>query len=461
MKHIFSLLGMFAFYLSLAAALTLAQKQPTSATVPDTVIAEGDTTKKDEKKKDEQKAFDEVIKDFKAIEGLFTLYYKEEENKVLLEIKPDQLEKIYLCSVTREAGDGRYFDSGAMVDRFPFMFKRVGKKIQFIHKNVYYRADPNSPISRAIDRGVSSSVLGSAKIESKPHPERESVLVDPGAFFLQDYDMVTYQLSERKIDFSFDKEESYFGALKSFALNTEIETVIHFKSKKPKRSNALIADNRSMQHRYRYSLSTLPETGYRPRLADDRVGHFLTMYQDYTTQTKESPYVRYIKRWHLEKADPKAKLSRPKLPIIFWLENTIPLEYRKAVKEGVLIWNKAFERIGFKDAIIVRQQPDNAKWDPADVRYSTIRWIVKPGGFYAVGPSYTNPFTGQIYDADIRISADYVRFFARSFEEFVDPLSGFSDIVTPPYLSRLPSIYACTNAEGKVHDAAFGWSLLT
>jgi hypothetical protein len=79
------------------------------------------------------------------------------------------------------------------------------------------------------------------------------------------------------------------------------------------------------------------------------------------------------------------------------------MEYREAIREGVLLWNKAFERIGFQDAIEVEQQPDNADWDPADVRYSTLRWITGyPDPGFAQGPSRANPFTGEIYDADIR-----------------------------------------------------------
>jgi len=70
--------------------------------------------------------------------------------------------------------------------------------------------------------------------------------------------------------------------------------------------------------------------------------------------------VRYINRWHLEKQDPDAPLSHPR-PIVFWIENAVPVEYRDAITEGVLMWNLAFEE-GFKDAIQVQQMPDNATW---------------------------------------------------------------------------------------------------
>ncbi len=428
----------------LSAISTIAQPKPTS--------------KPDTSKHGDEKPFADVVKDYKEIPGLFTLFVKEDENKMLMEIKPDQIDKVFLCSFTREAGDGRYYDGGAMLENFPFIFKRVGKKIQLLHKNVYFRADSTSPISRAIPRGVTNSFLGSAKIESMPHPERGSILIDPSSMFLQDFAFVTGELQEAfKVDFNFDKENSYYSGFKSFPKNTEIEVTLTYTTNKPKPGFGPIADTRSIQHKYHYSLSVLPETGYRPRLADDRVGHFLTMYQDYTKGTEDSPYRRYINRWHLVKANPNEQLSPPEEPIVYWLENTIPLEYRKAVSDGVLLWNKAFERIGYKDAIVVKQQPDSSDWDPADVRYHTIRWIVIPGGGYAVGPSLTNPFTGEIYDADIRVSSDITRFIVKDYEEFVNPLTMANKMKTSELTANQ---YSCNYGEGAVREAAFGWSLL-
>ena len=110
------------------------------------------------------------------------------------------------------------------------------------------------------------------------------------------------------------------------------------------------------------------------------------------------------------------------VPIVFWLENTIPVEFRESITEGVLAWNEAFEAIGFKDAIVVKQMPDDAEWDPADIRYNTIRWLVHPESAYAVGPSRANPYTGELYDADIRVSNDYVRFYFDDFQNFINPL---------------------------------------
>lgn len=105
----------------------------------------------------------------------------------------------------------------------------------------------------------------------------------------------------------------------------------------------------------------------------------------------------------------------PKEPIVFWLEKTIPHPYREPIREGILEWNKAFEQIGIRGAIEVRQQPDDATWQPGDVRYNTFRWITSGIGV-AAGPSRVNPLTGQILDADITFDADFLRIWKRKYE---------------------------------------------
>ena len=293
------------------------------------------------------------------------------------------------------------------------------------------------------------------------------MLVDPNDFFVQDIALVSSFFSEylKKGSYSFDNDNSYFGALKNFPHNTEIDVVLHFATDSPQRDIPTLADTRSFQHIYHYSLSSLPESDFRPRLADDRVGHFTTLHQDYTSVLKDDPYVRYINRWHLEKAEPKFDRSPPKKPIVFWLENTIPPEYRDAVQEGILVWNKAFEPLGFEGAIVAKQQPDDAEWDAADVRYNSVRWMVQPGQGYAVGPSRTNPFTGEIFDADIRISADFIRYAHLEFTELVDPVGrgpwAAGDFNAPSRAAAMEhSRGFCDMADGLRQEAAFGWHLL-
>ena len=118
---------------------------------------------------------------------------------------------------------------------------------------------------------------------------------------------------------------------------------------------------------------------------------------------------------------------------MFWIENAVPVEYRDAVREGVLLWNRAFEKIGFKDAIAVQQMPDNAEWDPADVRYNTIRWFNSTDAIFAMGPSRVNPLTGEILDADVIVSADFVRSLNQDYRTLVEQ----NQMSTVPFAAHL------------------------
>ena len=144
--------------------------------------------------------------------------------------------------------------------------------------------------------------------------------------------------------------------------------------------------------KYHISIMQLLQDDLIPRPVDDRVGYFSTIYQDYSNTLQESQYVRYIQKWNLVKKDPFSPLSEPVEPIVYWIENTVPEEFRDAIREGIEAWNIAFEAIGFKNAIVAKQMPDDATWDPADIRYNTIRWFIQPGAGYAVGPSRANPY---------------------------------------------------------------------
>jgi hypothetical protein len=432
-----------------------------AAKAADAAPSGGEDEKK--KKKKEDKAFADVIEDYEEIEGLFTFYRDESEGKVFMAIRPEQFDTTFLCSLTRDAGDNYFFDSGAMMGNFPFELRRVGKTVQFIYPNIMYRADKDTAIHRAIEHGMSDTLVGAAKIESAAHPDTGAILVNPSAFFLQDVGMVGFIFKEfiKQYPYSMDKKNSHFGKIESFPENTEIDVVLRFQTGAPKLPVPTIPDERNFRHIYRWSLSTLPETDFKPRLADDRVGHFLTMHQDYTSQLEDTAYVRYVNRWHLEKAEGKFEKSKPRQPIVFWLENTIPVEYRDAVREGILVWNTAFEAVGFKDAVEVHQQPDDAEWSGADVRYNTIRWIVSPGGGYAVGPSRTNPFTGQIYDADIRVSADMIRNVYQTFEELTQPVALGDKYARELGILSSPAEGACDMLDGATQQAGFGLSLIS
>jgi len=432
--------------------------------------------KKEGEKKDEDKPFADVVKDFAVQEGLFTIYRKDDKN--FLEIKPDQYDKFYLISLTRVSGVGQSDLLGnMMLWNYPVQLHKVGKSVHMIIKNVMFRADSDEAMRRAVDRSFSDSVAGVAKFESLPHPDRKSDLVDLSAFFIRDIERVEqYTDEELKSGYKMDKDASYLGAVKTFPRNVEIEAVMHFANPRSK-VFGLLPDSRSMLIRYNYSLSALPEGNYRPRLADDRVGHFVTTVADYSSDRRHLPAVRYVERWDLQKADPSAAVSAPKEPITFYLDPSIPKRYRKAVADGILVWNKAFERIGFKDAVVVKEAPDDPDWDSADARYSSVRWFVAADSIFAIGPSRSNPFTGQLYDADIGFTESMTRFGRHEYRELVDPLSMIQRMAAEAWSSRgrdaatlgpagsgaslfrNPALSCGIGAEAH-RQAAFGWGLL-
>ena len=390
------------------------KKLPNKQLIKEELQAQEKTTKK----ASELPEYEELIKDLEIIDGLFLFYWDKEKNKIFIALTPEQLNVIYLANLTRKSGDATYFDSGTLLWEFPFKFNKLANNIQLIHVNTAFRADESLAIYKAIKNNFTNSIVAVGKIVSSPHKETKAILIDANELFVRD---ISYVSERRGGKYKFDKSNSYVSDLQSYPNNTEIQILSHFVSSK--RTGAFsIPNSHSMMHTYHISLSKLPNGGFVPRVVDDRVGYFSTIYQDYSTTLKETAYIRYINRWHLEKQITTQTISEPIQPIVFWLENTIPKEFRAAVREGVLAWNHAFEKIGFKNAIIVKQMPDDAKWHPGDVRYSTIRWIIQPGSGYAVGPSRANPFTGEIYDADIRISADFTRSFYREFEEFIIPV---------------------------------------
>jgi hypothetical protein len=392
--------------------------------------------------------FDKVIKKTRKSEGLFTLYRNKDTGKIYAEIKPGQLNQNFLATMTLESGIGESgLYSGLPTGDFLFQFRRVNQNIHFVVPNTYFRTRAGDPQQRSIDRSFSDSVLASLPIKSI-HPKRKTLLVDLGPMLLNDFASLSPVVSWMlETPYSIDASKSYFGPAKAFPFNVEIESVYGFSGGSEEGGSSYVnalPDSRGLTLRVHYSWSELPKNNpYRPRLADDRVGYFITAYQDFSDSNRREPFVRYINRWDLQKQDPDAALSPPKQPIVFWIENTVPLEYRETVREGVLMWNRAFEKIGFLNAIEVKQMPDNATWDPADIRYNTIRWFNSFDSAFAMGPSRVNPLTGEILDADIIVDANFIRYLKQGFQALVSqnqPSSQPSGQAAPKNLCTLSGV---------------------
>ena len=187
-----------------------------------------------------------------------------------------------------------------------------------------------------------------------------------------------------------------------------------------------VADSRYVNILVQHSLIAMPENDFEARRDDPRVGYFTTRVNDMTT-TDAINYRDMVHRWNLVKKNPELEISEPVEPLVYWIENTTPLEFRDLIKDGVESWNFAFESAGFKNAIQVKIQPDTASWDAGDIRYNVLRWTSSPNPpFGGYGPSFVNPRTGQILGADIML--EFVHFTNRvKYERLYEPLTNANE----------------------------------
>lgn len=372
-------------------------------------------------------AFDTVVKDASRLVGSFTLW-QNKEGKVWIELaEADFGAPLYLspklATGIGEAGlyGGLMSNSRAEIGRPQLVeFRRIHQQVQLIGRNTRFIAPAGSPEARAVQAAFSASLIGSAPLASQPHPQRKTVLVELNALMLGDWLGLGSQLQRAfRQGYSFDARNSALQKVRSKPDAAVFEVLGHYftpslATQQPgsppgapaPRTPNYLPDARSLFLTVHYSLSRLPAEPMAPRAADARIGHFNTAVSDFGDDLARSPKRRHIYRWRLEKQDPAAALSAPVKPITYWIDRDVPLKYRASIQAGILAWNAAFEAIGFKDAIVVKQQPDDADFDTLDMGVASVRWMsnAEPA-FGAIGPSQIDPRSGEILDADIALES--------------------------------------------------------
>jgi hypothetical protein len=352
--------------------------------------------------------FNEVTRGSQLIDGFFTLHRKDDH--LYAEIKQHQFDQPLLVPIAIARGLAMAGQPLNFGDEWVISFHRAGDKVQVIRKNVHYKAPPNTPIEKAVKQNYTDSILMALPIVSI-NPNGQSVLIDFGDIFLTDFAQLGFG--------ALDRNRTTWHKIKAFPNNVEIEVEATFGGYSFF-SYGFGSDDGSIDGRGRtvvihYSLARMPDSGYHPRYADDRVGHFLNATKDFGSNDPDTSMVRMVNRWRLEKADPKAKLSPPKKQIVWYVEDNVPHEYRPAVEEGIREWNKAFEKIGFRDAIAVRwQDPGRDEFDPEDINYCTFRWITTSGTF-AMSCLRSNPLTGEMIDGDVIFDASWIRYWKQEY----------------------------------------------
>ncbi|MGE3239806.1 MAG: zinc-dependent metalloprotease [Pirellulales bacterium] len=421
-----------------------------------------------EKPKSKYPPYEDVLKDAQKIPGLITLYRKDD--RLLAELDARNLNRDLIVLITIARGIGQSPIVGGFSWQFGddavWQFRRAGERIHLVRRNVRFTADKGSPDAEAVAVAYTDSVLYSLPILTRS--PGGAYVVDLNPVFMSDLPQISTVLP----GFMFSETKSTWANIEGFPKNVELQVAATYASSGFSNIDS-VPDARGVTVNVHYSISELPATSYKPRLADDRVGYFVTAKKDFSKKDLDDRFVRYITRWHLEKADADAKVSPPKKPIVFWLDKTIPFSYRKPIRDGILEWNKAFEKAGYYDAIEVRQQPDDATWAAGDVNYNTFQWITAGVG-YAMGPSRVNPSTGQILDADIIFDADFLQYWKQEHETFTPEsiammTGGAIDLdqyraemkQRPPYLQHTHSDRcSCNLLSGMSRQLAVGASVM-
>ncbi len=419
--------------------------------------------------------FKEIIKDAKEIPGFFTLYQKDE--KVWIAIKPEQFDKpfFFTYNIPQSVGERGLYGS-QMGGAEMVVFKKIGNLVQLIAKNAEFYAAPGTPQAQFVSEGFSDSLLASAVTASAPNADSKAVLIEANSLLFTDIPGYLTRLEfAYRMPFALDTRNTSFSKVNNNDLLTGLQVQAHFNVPKlsapplvpspvpmPTPPNST-PDPRSMFVSFYYSFAKLPDQPMTPRMADDRVGHFVSSHTDFTEDTLAKTKVHMVNRWRLEKKDPAAALSEPKEPITYWVDKNVPVKYRKSVTDGILEWNKAFEKIGYKNAIVVKQQTDKDDFDTMDARHASIRWFVGADVGFAIGPSHKDPRTGEILDADIGMSDVFARGARRQVAEDLGKLSVFDPNLAGASSATLKAqslFMSCNYASEKSADMNFAMDLL-
>ncbi len=346
--------------------------------------------------------FSELTKDTTKYEGLFNLYRKDDN--LYAEIKPNQFNQPFLAPITISRGLAQAGTPITSDDEWVLVFKRVGDRIQLIRRNIHYKTTAKD-LEKAVEQNYTDSIIQSLPILSQ-NPMGGGVLVNFTDIFFSNFAQLPFGVP--------DRSRTSWNKIKAFPNNLELQVETTFGGRSG--NDPAVVDPRGLTLVIHYSLCKLPDSSYRPRYADNRVGHFLSAVKDFGSKNPDTQFVRQINRWRLEKANPRAKLSPPKKQIVWWVEDTVPIELRPHVEAGILEWNKAFEKVGIANAIAVRWQNERDDFDPEDINYCTLKWITTDSTF-ARSNLRANPVTGEMIDGDVVFDASWIRAWKEQYAQ--------------------------------------------
>ena len=403
-----------------------------SSDPPDTTS----TTETESEEEDPFEDWDETLEDAEAIDGFLPLHQKEDRT-LYAELDPERLGETFglVMHISQGVGVFNMHDGLPLSDTRLMQFRRVGNTVHLVERNPRFRADAG-PMRHSLQENTGHSPIQAFDIVSK-HDSTGHLLIELSDLLVSDYPQVGERM---RLYFgaaapSLQSDRSYVQEAMGFPDNTEIDAALTFQASSPPLIGGEgVPDYRAIPVGVRYSFFELPEEPMQRRPADDRVGYFVNAVKDFSKDQQRDPYIDYVQRWRLAPSDTAAyragDLVEPVEPIVYYVDRSVPERYRGYVKEGIEAWNEAFRAAGYKNAVVAKTAPDDSTWSPEDIRYSTVRWTAAHQMGYAIGPSQTDPRTGEILNADILISSSFVRGWTGTYNQLSPEAGGQGPVAT-------------------------------
>ncbi len=380
----------------------------------------GAGTQSETQKQPTGESFEKAIADRELLRGYFSVYKGKKDLRIGLD--PEQLDRKLGFSASLVGALGDYQARNSSFRLSPVAFEKWGESVALMRKNTQFRADAGDVILEAVESSFPDSPLAVLPILAT-EPNSGTLLFDltPALnvghlpFFLEgsNFDVHTAKPS--------------ILSVRNHPHNLTITVAYHLKRRDlPKQDpgrvgfGVRLVDAHNLEVRIQYDFFDLPKNNYRPRIADDRVSLWALSWKNYSNlEAKDTTFQRVFFRWHLEPlGQPTAQHPvAVKKPIILYIGKATPRKYRPLIKEGALWWNQAFEEIGLRDVLEVRDQPSDSSWHPTEIGHNMIHWHVGDRlGFSAMaGVSLNNPETGQTLRGSIWLNALFPSFVRNRF----------------------------------------------
>ena len=372
--------------------------------------------KKQENKTEKKDAYERFLTGNKGVSSSSTFMTLHTlDSKVFIELPKSSMGRDMLVGATISSvsnpklGDLGFKNSNLVHIRF--VEKDCSVVMQVVNTDLYFdKHDKNAEQASKLNYDNLDFFTFPVKVRNT---KQNTVVFDASSFLLKEdrfFPIIAKNVGSYTVNSSLKENLTRITAVKAFEENACVKMERNYIISLSGRSGSSAINNYPVTIGVNFNFALLPQDQMTPRLSDTRIGYFL-INKDVVTNGKVEK-ATFVKRWRIEPKDTAAyfagKLTEPTKPIVYYIENTFPTLWKNAIKNGVLRWNKAFEKIGFKNVVQVQDFPTNdPNFDPDNFKYSCIRYLPTDVE-NAMGPSWTDPRTGEIINATVLVYNDVV-----------------------------------------------------